>query len=242
MPTEGPSSVAYRERDLDWLEQLYTIAGNLWMRKLMKQTAKDIDRFNGDDKKMQSLIAERQRRESIIKKAVQQQTDAAREATRQKTWLTKHLTKEQKTSMDLKRLDPSDQEARVVIAETHQRKKTERSLAKQRKEANKQMAKQQRQMERALTEQFRKNHFAALMLSCKRVIGNMGYKAFKLVGALVEFGFLFVGGGLLTLAKLAFWFGKCLSLGALYVVGAVLYFIPGLIFWVIYEILSASDW
>ena len=246
IPTEGPSAVAYKEKDVKWLEQLYTIAGNLWMRKLMKQTAKDIDRIRGNDKKTQFLVAERKKRELAIKEAVEQQTNAAREAVRQKTWLAKHLTKEQKESMNFERLSSSDQTARLLIAEAHQREKAEQSLAKQQKEANRQLAKQRRKMEKALTEQFRKDKSAALVLRCKRLVWSVGYTALKLVGggilAVGEVALLFVGGGLLTLGKVALKAVKLLSLGALILLSLVFFPITGPIVWAIRKILSASDY
>lgn len=204
IPTEGPSVVAYREKDLEWLEQLYTIAGNLWMRKLMKQTAKEIDRFTGDNKKMQSLVAERKKRDSVIKEAVKQQSRASKEADGQLWWLAKNLTKEQKRSMHFNSLDPHDENARLLIAETHQREKGEKRLRKQQKEADKKMAKQRKQMEKALTEQFRKDTSAALMLGCKRMVGKLADFAFKLV----ESGLVVGAMGACLTAWLIWWVGK----------------------------------
>ena len=204
IPTEGPSVVAYREKDLEWLEQLYTIAGNLWMRKLMKQTAKEIDRFNGNDDKIQCLATERKKRESAIKEAVKQQSRASKEAVGQLEWLAKNLTKEQKRSMNLNSLDPHDESARLLIAETHQREKGEKSLRKQQKKADRQMAKQRKRMEKALTEQFRKDASAALMLGCKRMVGKLGDFAFKLVDCGIVVGAM---GAYLT-AKLVWFLGK----------------------------------
>ena len=204
IPTEGPSVVAYREKDLEWLEQLYTIAGNLWMRKLMKQTAKEIDHFKGNDEKMQSLVAERKKRDSMIKEAVKQQAKASKEAHSQKNWLANNLTDEQKDIIHLDALDVNDHGARLLIAETHQRAKAEQSLAKQQKDANKKMAKQRKQMEKALTEQFRRESSAALMLKLKRVAGKMGDFAFKLV----EGGLVLGAMGVCLTAEIVCFLGK----------------------------------
>lgn len=204
IPTEGPSVVAYREKDLEWLEQLYIIAGNLWMRKLMKQTAKEIDRFTGNDNKIQGLAAERKRRESTIKEAVKQQARASKEAESQKKWLATNLTNEQKDIIYFGSLDVNDDGARLLIAETHQREKGEKSLRKQQKEADKQIAKQRKRMEKALTEQFRKDTSAALMLGCKRMVRKLGNFAFKLVDSGLVVGVM----AACLSAKLVWFLGK----------------------------------
>lgn len=182
IPTTGPSALAYWEKDLEWLEQLYTIAENLWIRKLMKQTAKEIDRFNGNDKKMQILAAKREKRESAVREAIKFHAKAPKEADQQKKWLAKHLTHEEKTRLDLRLLNINDEGARRFIADIYQQAKADESLTKQQKEASKEMAKQRRQMEKALTEQLRREKGAALMLRCKRLVGKVGYGALKLAG------------------------------------------------------------